>query len=129
MLDTTLLFKSLESQVNKMITELELVGTLTDNPGEKGRENEGILKHCLETMLPKNWEIASGFVVNPQTSLENDGKATEQTDIMIYNSQAAPPIFTGYQNNIIPIHSLACTIEVKTRLKIYMKKLERKIKV
>ena len=117
MLDNTLLFKSLESQVDKMITELELVGKLTDHPGEKGRENEGILKRCLEIMIPKSWEIASGFVVNPKINLNNDGKATGQTDIMIYNSHAAPPIFTGYQNNIIPIHSLACTIEVKTKLK------------
>jgi len=117
MLDTSFLFKSLNAQVSKMITEVELIKSLTDHPGEKGRENEGVLRNCLETMLPRNWEISTGFVVNPKTSIESDEKTSGQTDIMIYNSHAAPPIFTGYQNSIIPIHSLACAIEVKKKLK------------
>lgn len=116
MFDTSLLFKSLEGQINKMITEVDLIKTLTTHSGEKGRENEEVLKNCLGKMLPRNWEISSGFVVNPQKDAKSGEKASGQTDIMIYSSHAAPPIFTGYQNSIIPIHSLACTIEVKTTL-------------
>lgn len=115
MFDNTLLFKSLESQIQKMITEIDLIIKLTQHSGEKGRENEGVLREFLKNMLPSKWEITTGFIVDHIAT----SKASGQTDIIIYNPSEVPVVFKGYHNSIVPVHSVGCTIEVKTKLNNY----------
>uniref|UniRef100_UPI003B97F449 DUF6602 domain-containing protein n=1 Tax=Klebsiella pneumoniae TaxID=573 RepID=UPI003B97F449 len=66
-------------------------------------------KNVLRAMLPKRWGIGTGFVIF-------DKEVSFQTDILIYDYTKIPAIYTGYEMNIIPIQSLAATIEVKTNI-------------
>ncbi|MEI2360102.1 DUF6602 domain-containing protein [Priestia megaterium] len=109
----TFFASSIHNAVDKIMIELELVKRLANQHSlEKGREAEGILSGFLKDMLPKKWSVGSGFIVDEES-------VSTQTDIIIYNELEAPPLYSGYSNVIVPIHTLGCAFEVKMQLNDY----------
>ncbi|MCU9614353.1 hypothetical protein OEV98_12480 [Caldibacillus lycopersici] len=100
---------SLYHQFEKLVLEINLIRQLTTHPGEKGHEFEGILKNFLKDVVPKRYKLSTGFIVN-------ESGISGQTDIMIYNQNEIPALYSGYELEIIPVHSLAASIEVKMTL-------------
>jgi hypothetical protein len=104
---------SLYHQFEKLLLEINLIRQLTSHPGEKGREFEGILKNFLKDIIPNKYKLSTGFVVN-------ESGISKQTDIMVFNTSEISPIYTGYELEIVPIHGLAASIEVKMTLNTSM---------
>jgi hypothetical protein len=95
-------------QLDKIIAEFKLMKYLSHS-GEKGREAEGILRNFLKTIIPGKFDIGTGFAVN-------DAATSNQVDILVYDKYSVPPIYSGYELIIQPVHSLAMVIESKMSL-------------
>ncbi|EDX67052.1 hypothetical protein NGE73_07895 [Bacillus cereus] len=107
---TTFFASSIHNAIDKIMVELELIRKLANqHSGEKGREAEGILNGFFKTMLPKKWTVDTGFIMD-------ENEVSSQVDIIIHNQLEAPPLYSGYSNVIIPIHTLGCAFEVKMQL-------------
>ena len=80
-----------------------------DNPGDKGREAEEILRGFLKDVFPQKWGISTGYAIT-------DDDISSQIDIMIYDKDNYPKVYTGYLLEIVPIMALHLAIEVKIQL-------------
>lgn len=83
---------------------------------------KGILRECivsdiLKEILPSQFGIGSGIIVN------SNGDQSKQTDIIIYDNRILAPFIQKYNLGLYPIESAIATIEVKTRL--YKKDVEK----
>ncbi len=86
----------------------------------KGVLRECIISDILSEILPSQFRVGSGIIVNA------DGDHSRQTDIIIYDSQILPPFVQKSTPALYPIESVIATIEVKTRLyKTYLEKANR----
>ncbi len=86
----------------------------------KGVLRECIISDILSEILPSQFRVGSGIIVNA------DGDHSSQTDIIIYDSQILSPFVRKYTPALYPIESVIATIEVKTRLyKKYLQKVNR----
>lgn len=109
LVENELLLDILRGQAAKMFEELKMISKLYPNNGEKGREAESILRKFLTEVIPKKWEVGTGFVVDAKNNKSN------QTDIFIYANEKSP-YYRGYEISLIPIQYLASAIEVKMKL-------------
>ena len=100
--------RAIFTQLDMLLAELNMVKQFSHSL-EKGREAEGILMNFLKNMIPSKYEIGTGFAAS-------EGNVSTQLDIMIYNKMDFAPLYTGFYNKIIPIHSLFATIESKMEL-------------
>jgi hypothetical protein len=83
----------------------------------KGVLRECIVSDILSEILPSQFRVGSGIIVNA------DGDHSSQTDIIIYDSQILSPFVQKYTPALYPIESVIATIEVKTKLhKRYLEK-------
>lgn len=98
----------LRGNFEKILSELDLVYRLTHN-GEKGKEAEEILKNFMKNYLPKKYEVTTGFV-------HTDMGISNQSDILLYDANNYPPLYSGYANQIIHMGSLRAVIECTMRL-------------
>jgi hypothetical protein len=76
----------------------------------KGVLRECIVSDILSEILPSQFGIGSGIIVN------GDGDQSNQTDIIIYDSRILSPFIQKYNLGLYPIESVIAAIEVKTRL-------------
>ncbi|AWK48158.1 DUF6602 domain-containing protein [Bacillus velezensis] len=104
----------LRDNFEKILSELALVYKLTHN-GEKGKEAEEILKNFLKNYLPKKYQVTSGFV-------HSDLGISNQCDILLYDANNYPPLYSGYANQIVHMGSLRAVIECT--MKLNKKKIE-----
>lgn len=95
-------------QLNRLLYEFKLVKEL-ENPGDKGREVEEILRGFLKEIFPQKWGISTGYAIT-------DDNISSQIDIMIYDKNNFPRVYCGYLLEVIPIMALHLAIEVKMRL-------------
>ncbi|MEE5180316.1 hypothetical protein JDW21_15240 [Bacillus subtilis] len=98
----------LRGNFEKILSELDLVYKLTHN-GEKGKEAEEILKNFLKKYLPNKYNVTTGFV-------HTDMGISNQSDILLYDANNYPPLYSGYANQIIHMGSLRAVIECTMRL-------------
>ncbi len=78
--------------------------------GELGIYRENICRDLLRFVLPQNYEIGSGFLINSQD------EHTSQCDLIIYDYQNSPFIELNSNNKFIPVESVFAIGEIKSKL-------------
>ena len=80
------------------------------HPGEYGMYREKVVAKFLRNFLPKNYDIATGFIVN------NANEISTQCDIVIYNRDLTP-LISGYNNQeFYTVETVVAIGEVKSKL-------------
>lgn len=77
------------------------------HPSALGDVSESKWREWLERYLPKRYAVEKGFLV------DSDGKLSEQIDVIIYDRQYSPFIFSEREVKYIPVESVYCIFEVK----------------
>lgn len=102
---------SLPEILNRLHTgieqRLETVRETLAHPVTKGNASENIWRTLLEEYLPKRYQVATAQVV------DSLGSFSEQIDIVIFDRQYTPFIFTPEGQTIIPAESVYAVFESK----------------
>ena len=77
------------------------------HPGVKGDASEGVWLELLETYLPQRYRAATAHVV------DSLGAFSEQIDIVVFDRQYSPFIFSYEGQTIIPAESVYAVFEAK----------------
>ncbi|WP_229016202.1 DUF6602 domain-containing protein [Xanthomonas vesicatoria] len=80
------------------------------HPGEKGAFREAFLRQLLESVLPIQYGIGSGVIVDAFK------KQSPQVDLLIYDRRNFPPFYESGGHGIYPFDSVLRVIEVKSQL-------------
>jgi hypothetical protein len=86
---------------------LAIVRKSINHPGTKGDASEGVWLDLLKTYLPRRYEAAKAFVV------DSKGAFSEQIDVVVFDRQYSPFIFTYEGATIIPAESVYAVFEAK----------------
>jgi hypothetical protein len=76
----------------------------------KGDASESVWLDLLQTYLPKRYEAASAHVVDSQ------GQFSDQIDVVVFDRQYSPFIFTFEGQKVIPAESVYAVFEAKQTL-------------
>ncbi|WP_394168923.1 DUF6602 domain-containing protein [Saccharospirillum alexandrii] len=77
------------------------------HPGTKGDASESVWISMLDAYLPKRYQAAKAHVVDSQ------GNFSQQIDVVIFDRQYSPFIFTYEDETIIPAESVYAVFEAK----------------
>lgn len=77
------------------------------HPGSKGDASENVWIDLLERYLPKRYQVAKAFVVDSR------GNFSQQIDVVVFDRQYSPFIFTYENQTIIPAESVYAVFEAK----------------
>lgn len=77
----------------------------------KGELRELFLSDLLRPFLTYEFGLGSGIIVN------QDGKESRQTDIIVYDKSIIPPFIKESHIGVYPAESVIATIEVKSNLR------------
>jgi hypothetical protein len=77
------------------------------HPSTKGDATENVWINMLELYLPKRYQAAKAHVVDSQ------GNFSEQIDVVVFDRQYSPFIFTYESQTIIPAESVYAVFEAK----------------
>jgi len=79
--------------------------------GEKGHNNEQLLKEFLEEFLPGKYALGSGFIV------DSSGGISRQCDLILYDRLFNPELFAfNSEANFYPVEVVYATVEIKTSI-------------
>jgi hypothetical protein len=78
-----------------------------NHPGTKGDASENVWISLLDTYLPKRYQAAKAHVV------DSLGNFSQQIDVVIFDRQYSPFIFTYESQTIIPAESVYAVFEAK----------------
>lgn len=87
--------------------KLSIVRRTIHHPGSKGDASEEVWLELLQTYLPKRYEAAKAHVVDSR------GQFSEQIDVVVFDRQYSPFIFTFQGQKIIPAESVYAVFEAK----------------
>ncbi len=93
-----------------MLNQLKLGRSTTEHPVLKGDASELAWLDMLQTYLPKRYEAQSGVVIDAE------GAKSDQIDIIIFDRQYSPFIFTNNGIHYVPAESVYAVFEVKQSL-------------
>ncbi len=88
-------------------TKLAIVRKSIQHSGSKGDASEEVWLELLKTYLPKRYEAAKAHVV------DSKGQFSEQIDVVVFDRQYSPFIFTYKGQTIIPAESVYAVFEAK----------------
>ncbi|MEA3015195.1 MAG: hypothetical protein QOD42_3740 [Sphingomonadales bacterium] len=77
------------------------------HPGTKGDASENVWISLLEAYLPKRYQAAKAHVV------DSEGNFSQQIDVVVFDRQYSPFIFTYEDQTIIPAESVYAVFEAK----------------
>lgn len=77
------------------------------HPGTKGDASEAIWIELLTQYLPKRYQVAKAHVV------DSEGAFSEQIDVLVFDRQYSPFIFTYEGQTIVPAESVYAVFEAK----------------
>lgn len=80
------------------------------HPGEFGHYREQICRDFLKFLIPGNFEIGRGFVIN------SNEKVSGETDLVVYDSNSTPLLRTDEMQRFFPIETVVAVGEVKSKL-------------
>jgi len=80
-----------------------------EHPGENGRAREQVLKAFLAEVVPEDFAVTSGFVI------DCDGHISRQVDLLIYR-RGYHPVFRVGEIPLLLVESVAAAIEVKAAI-------------
>lgn len=92
--------------------KLSLVRRSIHHPGSKGDASEEVWLELLQTYLPKRYEAAKAHVV------DSKGQFSEQIDVVVFDRQYSPFIFTFKGQKIIPAESVYAVFEAKQTINV-----------
>ena len=81
---------------------------LISHKGLRGSIRESGLGKLLSPLLPLDWDIGSGKVI------DSNGNQSSEIDLLIYYKKTFPPIFFSEKLGLFPIESCGFAFEVKT---------------
>ena len=100
----TQLLESLHEDIQQ---RLATVRKAFNHPGTKGDASENVWISLLETYLPKRYQAAKAHVV------DSNGAFSQQIDVVVFDRQYSPFIFTYEDQTIIPAESVYAVFEAK----------------
>lgn len=100
----------LSSAQDKMSTAIAQIRDSLPHSGEIGGLVEHVFRTQLEEILPEKVGVSNGFVV------DSEGGVSRQMDIILYDRQNTPRIFTSEGAQMFPVESTFACGEVKTSL-------------
>jgi len=77
------------------------------HPGSKGDASENVWIDLLDRYLPKRYQVAKAHVVDSR------GSFSQQIDVVVFDRQYSPFIFTYENQTIIPAESVYAVFEAK----------------
>ncbi|CAM4392188.1 DUF6602 domain-containing protein [Flavobacterium terrigena] len=104
-----------KTTTKELLAIKDRVRLLISHWGEDGNYQEAVLKTIIKRFLPKNYSIASGFVIK-QNQERGSHEPSKQIDILIYNNNF-PVLFSEGDFVIVSADSVEAIIEVKANLK------------
>jgi len=87
--------------------KLATVRATLGHPGTKGDASEAVWLELLQTYLPKRYSAATAHVV------DSTGAFSEQIDVVVFDRQYSPFIFSYQGATIIPAESVYAVFEAK----------------
>lgn len=102
--------KHYKGLTDRMLSELETISDQMSHPGEKGRNNEFVLREFLERNLAKRYTVSTGKVVSV------GGHESGQVDLIVHDRLNTPALVEGRAWRLVPIESVYAVIAVKTTL-------------
>lgn len=107
-IDIAELFSGLQRQ---MIAQLNTNREFIHHPGSKGDSLENVWIEWLEKYLPNRYCVDKAIVI------DSDGNLSHQIDLVIYDQQYTPFVFTQNGIHYIPAEGVYAVFEVKPDLK------------
>ena len=102
--------KHYEGLTARMLSELATISDEMSHQGEKGRNNEFVLRQFLEQHLAKRYTVSTGKV------LSADGQESGQVDLIVHDRLNAPELVESRAWRLVPIETVYAIISVKTTL-------------
>lgn len=102
--DLSVLLASLHDDIQQ---RLATVRQALHHPGTKGDASETVWIHMLDRYLPKRYQVARAHVV------DSLGNFSQQIDVVVFDRQYSPFIFTYEEQTIIPAESVYAVFEAK----------------
>ena len=87
--------------------QLETARKTMGHPGSKGDASEAVWLELFQNYLPKRYQAEKAFVV------DSLGNFSDQMDVVIFDRQYSPFIFTFKDQKIIPAESVYAVFEAK----------------
>jgi hypothetical protein len=100
----SVILSSLHEEIER---RLATVRRTFGHPGTKGDASENVWISLLETYLPKRYQAAKAHVV------DSLGQFSQQIDVVIFDRQYSPFIFSHENQTIIPAESVYAVFEAK----------------
>jgi len=102
--------KDINKRFNSILLQGREDGKIIKHNLEYGIGAETVLRSLLRETLPIKYGIGKGKIVN------SEGKLSNHLDIIIYDNLNYPSLFTDKNHNLIlPLESVYCVIEVKSK--------------
>lgn len=99
--------RSLHDDIHR---RLEIARSTFKHPGTMGDASESVWLELLEKYLPKRYQAEKAFVV------DSKGQFSQQMDVVIFDRQYSPFIFTFNDQKIVPAESVYAVFEAKQEL-------------
>lgn len=87
--------------------KLDIVRKTLDHPVSKGNASETVWLELLQTYLPKRYQAATAHVV------DSLGVFSQQIDVVVFDRQYSPFIFSYQGQTIVPSESVYAVFEAK----------------
>jgi hypothetical protein len=94
----------------KLAAHVEDISAAIRHAGEQGASNERIITKFLNEYLPKRYAVGHGKI------LAHTDEDSAQIDVIVYDSQRSPPLYTEEGLMIAAVESVYGVVEVKTTL-------------
>ena len=106
-IDLNSLFQTVQK---RMIAELAGLRETVNHGGTLGDETELAWRNFLSRNLPNRYQVCDGFVVDA------NGFRSDQMDVIVFDRQYSPPLFTGGSVQYVPAEAVYAVFEVKQRI-------------
>ncbi|HVY05177.1 MAG TPA: DUF6602 domain-containing protein [Burkholderiales bacterium] len=94
----------------QMLLQIESISEQMSHQGEKGRNNEAILKDFLVRSLPTRYTLSTGKVVSV------GGVDSGQIDLIVHDRLETPAFLDSLSWSLVPVESVFAVLSVKTSL-------------
>ncbi|GAA3287778.1 DUF6602 domain-containing protein [Arthrobacter citreus] len=88
--------------------EINVLNSLVEHNGEKGRANEISLAQLLTSLLPSSLGVGTGVI------FDRFGGRSAQTDIILFDEAKQPQLLAQTSQLLFPVETAVMAIEVKT---------------
>lgn len=95
---------------DRMLSEIRTISDSMSHAGEKGRNNELVLRKFLEQHLAKRYTVSTGKVISA------DGAESGQIDLIVHDRFNAPELVEAHAWRLVPVETVFAVISVKTTL-------------